>query len=173
MYTPIPFYCYLPLCQALLKAHSFTRWMWNWKKTTPQNSFHQHPALPQVWALHFICVPRVVLIPSLLVLILPTYKGFRAGMCAPLLVLYLIKQPERLGGIITDSSGGLTCNRTALSHPTLFLNMYTSAQERAQWPRRRPLWRSPLHPRIINPPSDRQPEPERLDTEGQVIYGSM
>lgn len=41
-------------------------------------------------------------------------------MCAPLLVLYLIKQPERLGGIITDGSGGLTCNRTALSHPTLF-----------------------------------------------------
>lgn len=45
MYTPIPFYCYLPLCQALSKAHSFTRWMWNWKKTLQQGFYRQVSAL--------------------------------------------------------------------------------------------------------------------------------
>lgn len=141
------------------------------KKKTPQHGFYNHRAVPQVSALHIICVLLVVLNPSLLVLILPTYKRF-LQLWAQILVLCLIKQPERCSSITTDSSGCLTHNRTALSHPTLFSKYVHKCTGEHQWAQRRPCWRLLLHPRIINPPSDRQAEPERLDTAGQVIYGS-
>lgn len=172
-YAPILFYCYLPLCQALSKAHSFTRWMWKWKKKkTPQHGFYNHPAFPLVSAPRIICVALVVLNLSLLLLILPTYKRFLQRWA--LWCQCCVSLSSRRGAAASQQIAQVVWP-TAKQHsptPHFFSKYVHKCIGEHQWAQRRRCWHSLLHPRIINPTLDRQAEPERLDTVGQVIYGS-
>lgn len=98
------------------------------------------------------------------------------AMCARILVLshhWASREVQQQHHNRHCGSGSLTHSRAALSHPTLFFPKYVhKCTGEHRWAQRRLCWRSLQRPRIINPPSDRQAEPERLGTVGQVIYGS-
>lgn len=101
------------------------------EKKTRQHSFDYQPALPQVSALLFM------LLLVFLELILPSYEQDRCrGVCALLLALCVVKQPERCSSKQqhhrSRSLGRPDPQQSSTRPPhTFFLNMYTSAQETA------------------------------------------
>lgn len=72
-----------------------------------------------------------------------------AGICTGILVLCLIKEPERWRCITTAVW-------PSTQPPHTFSKYVHKCTGERQWAQRRLCWCSVLHPRVINPTSDRQ-----------------